>query len=108
MTDATLQAFISARCSTLEELELHWHEQLTDTSLQFIARHCSNLSSLNLCGVKTITNDVRTHTIRTDVFFFSNQRESVGHCAIYSATNGHQRHHIFHARHGGGRDVRRQ
>ncbi|ETW03316.1 hypothetical protein, variant [Aphanomyces invadans] len=56
LTDDALIALLDRRPS-ISALHLHWNYRITDRLLDHMGRQCPNLQELNLCGVKTVTND---------------------------------------------------
>ncbi|EQC41474.1 hypothetical protein SDRG_01441 [Saprolegnia diclina VS20] len=56
VSDDALIALLQRR-ESLVKLHLHWNTRITDRLLDHLARHCANLQELDICGVKTVTND---------------------------------------------------
>ncbi|ETV85389.1 hypothetical protein, variant [Aphanomyces astaci] len=56
LSDEAVIALLERRPS-IGTLHLHWNYKITDRLLDHMARQCPNLHELNLCGVKTVSND---------------------------------------------------
>ncbi|OQR97914.1 hypothetical protein ACHHYP_09446 [Achlya hypogyna] len=55
VSDDALIALLQRR-ESIAKLHLHWNTRITDRLLDHLGR-CANLQELDLCGVKTVTND---------------------------------------------------
>ncbi|KAH9156016.1 hypothetical protein AeRB84_002050 [Aphanomyces euteiches] len=56
LSDDALIALLDRRQS-ISSLHLHWNYKLTDRLLEYLGSQCPNLQELNICGVKTVSND---------------------------------------------------
>lgn len=58
ITEKGLIAMLERR-KTITKLAVHWNTKVTDTLMYHMAEKCPNLQYLNVCGIKSISNEVR-------------------------------------------------
>ncbi|KAF0682932.1 Aste57867_24945 [Aphanomyces stellatus] len=56
LSDEAVIALLERRQS-ISVLHLHWNYKITDRLLEHLGSLCPNLQELNICGVKTVSND---------------------------------------------------